>query len=185
LKKVDLDYSSVFSHCGKCGSSRLVFKDGKRNECLDCEWVYYQNPVAAVVAVIFFEQQLLMLRRAIEPGKGLLDLPGGFVNFGETAEEALKRELKEELKINSVELTYLTSSPNDYLFFEIPYQTLDSFFIATLSHPPIEYDQEEIQEICWKDPGLIDPDEVAFPSMYIIIRKFLKNYSSDARSLRI
>ena len=115
-----------------------------------------------------------MLRRAVEPGKGLLDLPGGFVDFGETAEEALRRELKEELMIDFVELTYFTSAPNDYLFLEVPYQTLDFFFIATLSQPPKEFDEEEILEICWKDPDQIKPDEVAFPSMYQIIRKLLE-----------
>ena len=153
----------------------LDFSDGKRNECLDCGWVYYQNPVAAVVAVMMFKQKLLLLRRAVDPGRGLLDLPGGFVDFGETAEEALRRELKEELMIESVDLSYFTSAPNHYHYLGVPYQTLDFFFLGKISQAPKEFDSGEILEICWRDPDKIDPNEVAFPSMYQIIRKLLES----------
>ena len=108
----------------------LDFSEGKRNDCLDCGWVYYQNPVAAVVAVMMFKQQLLLLRRAEDPGRGLLDLPGGFVDFGETAEEAFRRELNEGLIIESVDLSYFTSAPNQYHYLEVPYQTLRFFLLG-------------------------------------------------------
>ena len=88
-----MDFSSVFTYCGKCGSRELIFLEGKKNECRNCGWVYYQNPVSAVVSIICFENQFLFLRRAKDPGAGKLDMPGGFVNFRETAEEALRREL--------------------------------------------------------------------------------------------
>ena len=94
-----MDFSSVFTYCGKCGSRELIFLEGKKNECRNCGWVYYQNPVSAVVSIISFENQFLFLRRAKDPGAGKLDMPGGFVDFGETAEEALRRELREELMI--------------------------------------------------------------------------------------
>ena len=161
----------------------LDFSDGKRNECLDCGWVYYQNPVAAVVAVMMFKQQLLLLRRAVDPGRGLLDLPGGFVEFGETAEEALRRELKEELMIESVDLSYFTSAPNHYHYLGVPYQTLDFFFLGKISQAPEEFDSGEILEICWRDPEKIDPNEVAFPSMYQIIQQYIGSYSSYSCSL--
>ena len=161
----------------------LDFSDGKRNECLDCGWVYYQNPVAAVVAVMMFKQKLLLLRRAVDPGRGLLDLPGGFVEFGETAEEALRRELKEELMIESVDLSYFTSAPNHYHYLGVPYQTLDFFFLGKISQAPEEFDAGEILEICWRDPEKINPNEVAFPSLYQVIQKYIECYSSDSRSL--
>ena len=118
----------------------LDFSDGKRNECVDCGWVYYQNPVAAVVAVMMFKQKLLLLRRAVDPGRGLLDLPGGFVEFGETAEEALRRELKEELMIESMDLSYFTSAPNHYHYLGVSYQSLDIFFLGKISQAPEEFD---------------------------------------------
>ena len=135
-----MDFSSVFTYCGKFGSRELIFLEEKKNECVNSGWVYYQNPVSAVVSIICFENQFLFLRRAKDPGAGKLDMPGGFVDFGETAEEALCRELKEELMIESVELTYFTSAPNHYLYLNVPYQTLDFYFTATIFTKPDSFD---------------------------------------------
>ena len=118
----------------------MIFLEGKKNECRKCGWVYYQNPVSAVVSIISFENQFLFLRRSKDPGAGKLDMPGGFVDFGETAEEALRRELREELMIESVELTYFTSAPNYYLYLNVPYQSLDFYFAATISSKPDTFD---------------------------------------------
>lgn len=50
---------------------------------------------AAVAGLIFNEKgQLLLTIRAKDPGKGLLDLPGGFVDMGENADQALRREIE-------------------------------------------------------------------------------------------
>ena len=108
-----------------------------------------------MVSIICFENQFLFLRRARDPGAGKLDMPGGFVDFGETAEEALRRELREELMIESVELTYFTSAPNHYLYLNVPYQTLDFYFAATIFTKPNSFDTSEIMEICWRSAGEI------------------------------
>jgi ADP-ribose pyrophosphatase YjhB (NUDIX family) len=55
-------------------------------------------------------------------------LPGGFVDMNETAEEALIRELKEELDIDVKEMEYLFSLPNEYDFSGVIVHTLDLFF---------------------------------------------------------
>ena len=135
-----------------------------------------------MVSIICFENQFLFLRLAKDPGAGKLDMPGGFVDFGETAEEALRRELKEELMIESVELTYFTSAPNDYLYLNVPYQTLDFYFAATISSKPDTFDTSEIMEICWRSAGDIVEEEFAFSPMFQVFRQFLKHQSSDSRS---
>ncbi len=124
----------------------------------------------------------MFLRRAKDPGAGKLDMPGGFVDFGETAEEALRRELKEELMIESVELTYFTSAPNDYLYLNVPYQTLDFYFAATIFTKPDTFDSSEIMEICWRSAGEIVEEEFAFSPMFQVFRQFIKHQSSDSRS---
>ena len=135
-----------------------------------------------MVSIICFENQFLFLRRAKDPGTGKLDMPGGFVDFGETAEEALRRELREELMIESVELTYFTSVPNDYLYLNVPYQTLDFYFAATIFTKPDTFDSSEIMEICWRSAGEIVEEEFAFSPMFQVFRQFLKHQSSDSRS---
>ena len=57
-------------------------------KCENCGFEYFMNPSAANVAFIVNENdELLVERRKNEPAKGMLDLPGGFTDIGETAEE--------------------------------------------------------------------------------------------------
>ena len=58
---------------------------------------------------------LLLIERKNDPGKGLYDLPGGFVDYGETLEQGMKRELKEEIGIAPKNLKYYSSKPKQYL----------------------------------------------------------------------
>jgi ADP-ribose pyrophosphatase YjhB (NUDIX family) len=57
------------------------------------------NPVPVAVLLLPVDGGLLCIRRAIEPGKGRLALPGGFIDIGETWEEAAVREVREEAGI--------------------------------------------------------------------------------------
>ena len=62
--------------------------------------IYPNHPLVGVGAVIFSGDTVLLARRNQEPGKGIWSLPGGLVEVGETLQEALKRELKEEVSID-------------------------------------------------------------------------------------
>jgi 8-oxo-dGTP diphosphatase len=88
-----------FKYCPIC-AKKLVFPviDGrKRGLCEACGWIYYKNPLPAVSAVIInAECELLLIKRAVEPYFGEWCLPGGFIEVGETLNEAGARELKEE-----------------------------------------------------------------------------------------
>jgi mutator protein MutT len=60
---------------------------------------YPLAPIAGVAAVIFRDQEVLLVRRGNEPSKGRLGIPGGVVELGETAKEAIVREVEEETGI--------------------------------------------------------------------------------------
>ncbi len=60
---------------------------------------YPTSPVAGVAAVIFRGSEVLLVRRGNQPSKGKLGIPGGVVELGETAEEAVVREVEEETGI--------------------------------------------------------------------------------------
>ena len=87
---------TLFHYCPRCGSSRFTERNEKAKKCTDCGFVYYFNPSSATVALILNSQgELLVTRRAKDPAKGTLDLPGGFVDMHETGEEGVAREVQE------------------------------------------------------------------------------------------
>ena len=129
---------SQFHYCPKCGSARFEVHNDKSKQCADCGFVYYFNSSAATVALILNEQgELLVCRRAKEPAKGTLDLPGGFIDMAETGEEGVAREVMEETGLKITKAEYLFSLPNIYVYSGFAVHTLDLFFrcaVADLSH---------------------------------------------------
>lgn len=70
-------------------------------QCKKCKWVYYGNPLPAVAAFVLNDrQELLLVKRGVEPCKGSWALPSGFIEQKETPEHAAVRELYEETGVN-------------------------------------------------------------------------------------
>lgn len=120
-----------FKYCPKCGSDQFIDNNFKSKCCEQCGFVYYFNPSSATVAVIINDNhEILVATRAYEPAKGTYDLPGGFVDMNETAEEAVIREVKEETGLNVVSVNYLFSIPNTYIYSDFQVETTDLFFLC-------------------------------------------------------
>lgn len=120
-----------FKYCPKCGSNNFVDNNFKSKRCENCGFIYYFNPSSAAVAVIINEKgEILIATRAHEPAKGTYDLPGGFVDMHETAEEAVIREVKEETKLDVSSVRYLFSMPNLYMYSGFEVETTDLFFLC-------------------------------------------------------
>jgi 8-oxo-dGTP diphosphatase len=73
----------------------------------------YSNPTPTVDVILQRDSKVLMVRRKKEPFKDRLALPGGFVNEGETVEEAMRREAMEEtsLQVEPIDLLGVYSDP--------------------------------------------------------------------------
>jgi len=124
-----------FNMCPMCGSKSIICHGNRKWVCSECGFDLYNN-VAAAVGVIIKDKynNILFEVRAKEPRKGYLALPGGFVDFDESAEEAVVRECREEIgveiDINSIQ--FLCTFPNTYEYKNIEYKTCDMFFMANL-----------------------------------------------------
>jgi mutator protein MutT len=161
----------VFKFCPRCGSSSFSVSGERSLACGDCGFQYYINSAAAVACLIFnSEGKLLLTRRAIDPDKGKLDLPGGFIDPLETAEEAVRRELKEELGVQVRSMQYLTSRGNEYHFSGITVFTTDLAFRVEVDSLDNLTAHDDISSFEWVWPAEADPFEIPASS----IRYFVK-----------
>ena len=169
---------TFFKFCPSCASTHFTFPDNRRFLCEDCGFTYYHNIAAAVALVFTFKDKVLFTVRNVDPDKGKWDLPGGFIDPNETAEDAACREIREELGLDlqPSDLRYITTSPNNYLYKNVPYRTMDIFYECALLSDRIDVAAEdEIQELVWVKRSEIDLEKIGFVSIRKVIReKYLK-----------
>ena len=91
-----------YQYCPICGKVlKLGVIDGKeRKFCTNCDFIDYKNPLPVAVAIAVKGKKLLLIKRGIAPRKGAWGPPSGFIEVGETPEEACLRELKEETGVS-------------------------------------------------------------------------------------
>lgn len=122
-----------FKLCPMCGSSRIQNHGNRKWVCPDCGFDLYCNVASAAGVVIQDKNHNVLFEvRAKEPRKGFVAVPGGFVDFNESAEQAAIRECREELGVEVSKVEYLCSAPNTYEYKGIEYKTCDLFFLAEL-----------------------------------------------------
>jgi len=97
--------------CPQCGVDALESVDNKLYGCSRCGHTYFHNTAVAVSAVIERAGKIAWITRAREPGAGLLDLPGGFVERDESLEAAVMRETFEETGFKLLAPRYLFPFP--------------------------------------------------------------------------
>ena len=87
-----------YRFCQECGKPLVgaVLEGRARMHCPECGFVAYQNPLPVVVAITVADGRFLLIKRGIPPKKGYWGCASGFIECGETPEEACLRELREE-----------------------------------------------------------------------------------------
>lgn len=111
-----MTHPSHFIYCPYDGQKLVANRkiETGHSFCRSCGFVDYQNPKACVAVLILQGDKILLARRGIEPAKGRWDIPGGFVEAGETVEEAVLRETLEETRLRVRVREYLGSLPDVY-----------------------------------------------------------------------
>ncbi|BCX89905.1 hypothetical protein MIN45_P2279 [Methylomarinovum tepidoasis] len=161
--------------CSECGAHlNLKIPPGEdrlRHVCERCGTIHYQNPKIIAGCLPEWEDRILLCRRAIEPRRGLWTLPAGFMELGETLEQAALRETLEEARarVKSLEL---------YTVFSLPHvDQVHVFFRARMTEPRHAPGEESLEttllpekEIPWR--------ELAFST----VKRTLEAYLADRKS---
>lgn len=145
----------------------------------DCELCAFNNPKGTATGIIIKNGKLLVVVRAEEPFEGMLDLPGGYMQTGETPEQALKRELKEELNIE-VSLTKLGEFPGISKWKNKQFPIISHAFLAETNDEI--FCKKEISDFSFKDINEIK--DIAFDSNQAILKWVKDNLVFDLKRIK-
>lgn len=167
---------SPFKFCSNCGQDDWVTKSVREFVCEVCGYRHFITPIAAAVALLLDAQdRVLVIRRAHEPGLGLLGLPGGVIEPEETGEMAAAREVHEEVGIDlpASAYTYLCTLNNRYPFQGYIWPTLDLCYIARVpDFNNVVMQAAEVSEILVCPLDEVPLDEFAFESNAEAVRRW-------------
>lgn len=164
-----------FTHCPRCGAPGLTEPEPAAYRCAVCGFFYHINPALGVGGIVQDAVgQIILLRRANDPCKGMLGLPGGFVDAGETAEAALQRELQEEIGLEVSQFEYLGSWPNRYAYRGVTYDVVDLIFTGRTESFAAAVAKQEVDGLCLLRPEQVDLDTLAFVSVRKAMAEFLR-----------
>ena len=163
-----------FLFCPVCGNKSFNINDFKSKKCGTCGFTYYSNPCSATAAFILNDcGELLVAKRGKEPAKGTLDLPGGFVDMGETVEDGMKREIQEETGLTVTEVRYLFSIPNQYLYSDMLIHTIDMFYEIHVGHDVKPVADDDAAALQWIPLAEVNPKDFGLKSISKGVERYL------------
>lgn len=144
-----IDWHQRHGFCANCGSSTVLEKAGYARRCNGCGHEHFPRTDPVVIMLAVDGDRVLLGRQPRFP-KGFMSALAGFVEPGESLEEAVRRELYEEAGIRTGRVTYVASQP-----WPFPSSLMVGAFAEALT-TEISLDDEEIEEARW-----VTRDEVA------------------------
>lgn len=169
--------------CSACGAAEMKWEqpDGDQHHrwvCAACNSVFYDNPRVIAGCVIGHEGRVLLVKRAIEPRRGTWTLPAGFMENGETLEEAAAREVFEE-----------TGAPVSiqclYSVFSIPHiNQIYVIFQADMISPTLRTSPES-EEVRLFAPEELPWDNLSYPAIGSVLQRFVSEMLTSSYSLYV
>lgn len=158
--------------CSNCGSTvTLQIPHGDhlpRYVCQHCKMIHYQNPKLVLGCVPEWDRSILLCRRAIEPRLGYWTVPAGFMENGETLQNAAARECQEEA-LATVEIGSLLA-----LVSVTHAGQVHVMFRAKLLRPEFAAGPESL-EVGLFEEAEIPWNEIAFPSGEFTLRRYFSD----------
>ena len=147
----------MITYCPHCASrvEERLFEGRPRPICPGCGYIAFSDPKVAATVLIERDGALLLVRRSIDPGRGLWCFPGGYVDFGEDPVAAAIRECREEVGL-TVELLRLLDVSFNGRVIVITYST-------TSFMPPTPVPGDDADLAAWFTPPDLPP--IAFEAV--------------------
>ena len=162
-----------YRFCPRCGGDlekRLLKpKEPKRLVCLNCSFIFYQDPKVVAGTIFTLGGGIVLLKRGVEPALGKWVFPGGYVDRGESVQEAAIRETKEESQID-VELGPLL---NVYSYSRSP--NVIVVYTAAVAGGELAAGDESVEARVFV-PAEIPWDDLAFDSTKDALKDYIKLY---------
>ena len=162
----------TFRFCPYCASPVVeqVRFNALRPVCSACEFVQFLDPKVAVIALVLHGDRVLLIQRAVDPGKGEWSLPGGYMDAGEMPREALQRELMEEVGLRTtvgelLDIFPMVNEEGDRIGIVLAFQGEPS------SSPEIPFVADDAQDAGWFIADEI-PAELAFESTETLLENW-------------
>ena len=163
-----LNWSRQHRFCGVCGNEFHTLGKEYAKKCAKCGNLLFPQTSNAIIVGILKEGQLLLAHNANFP-ENLYSLIAGFVELGETFEEAVAREIQEEVAIKVKNIRYFGSQP-----WPFPNSTMVGF-LADYDSGEIQPDGIEIVDALWTTPDTFP----LIPNEFSIARKIIEHYRSN------
>lgn len=164
----------VLHFCPNCGQNNWNNQTSRLRSCKNCGYEFYSNPTIGSGGLVFDENgRMLAVRRAKNPAKGTLAIPGGFCEPGETVEEAVCREIFEETGIKVTVEEFLFDLPNSYEYKGIELYPLDFYFkckIVDMSQATL--DESESSEMLFIPPEEINPEDFGLEANRNAVKRY-------------
>lgn len=165
--------NSCYKYCPKC-TGLLSRTHGVNPQCEKCNFVLFLNVRAVVCGFAIKDGKVLLEKRAIEPELGKWSVIGGFIDFGEQPEQALIREVREEIACECKVGKLLGVLPaNFYKFKDETFSTLPiAYEIEVIGTPKTS---NEVSEVKWF--SLNELPELAWGNQKDLLEKIRKEKS--------
>jgi NAD+ diphosphatase len=138
--------------------------------------LFYDAAPAAASILVTHDGKVVLTVRAIDPRKGKNSLFGGFVDYNESCEEALARELEEEVGLTPEDYekpVYLTSAPDTYDWEGNTTRVLSMMYLVRLKPGVQLKPADDVADVVYVTPDTIPYDNIGFPSNVIGIKAAL------------